>query len=62
LALVVDRWHLEAAGETAEAGLVWGTYDEPVTAEPMPGCRSLINLEPEARAHRVVAALRSIWP
>src|SRR5262249_51062202 len=113
LGVVVDSWHLYAAGETVEAGLAWGTqrvvwvhvadlpaaaerdpaamsdsdrglpgengaidstallqrlsgatppYDGPVTAEPMPGCRSLVNLEPEARAHRVAAALRSIWP
>ena len=37
-------------------------YDGPVTAEPMPGCRTLSDREPEAIAHRVAAAMRSVWP
>lgn len=39
-------------------------YRGPVTAEPMPGCRSLLGLagQPEAVAHRVASSLRSVWP
>jgi len=37
-------------------------YDGPVTAEPMPGCRSLAGLGPEQAVGRVAAALRSVWP
>jgi sugar phosphate isomerase/epimerase len=110
--VVVDGWHLYAAGESAEAGLAWGVdsivwthvadlpagatrdpaamndndrgmpgengaidcktllqclasagYDGPVTAEPMPGCRTLADRnQPEAIAHQVAHALRSVWP
>jgi sugar phosphate isomerase/epimerase len=109
--ILLDGWHLYAAGESVEAGLVWGMprvvgvhvadlpaaalpdrtlmkdsdrglpgengaidskallrrlkdsgYDGPVTAEPMPGCRSLAGLEPEVIVHRVAVAVRSVWP
>jgi sugar phosphate isomerase/epimerase len=109
--IVLDSWHLYAAGECVEAGLAWGVqrivwihvadlpaaasrnpaamidnirglpgengaidsqallkrlsdagYDGPVTAEPMPGCRTLIALDPETIAGRISTALRSVWP
>lgn len=111
LGILIDAFHLYAAGETVEAGLPWGVgrvvwvhvadlpkgaaadrrlmhdndrglpgehaavdcrgmlerleragYAGPVTAEPMPGCRSLAGLNPEATAHHVAAALHSVWP
>ena len=105
--IVLDGWHLYAAGESVEAGLAWGVeqvvwthvadlpaaaprdpaamndndrglpgengaidckallqrlasagYDGPVTAEPMPGCRTLAHLkQPEAVADRVAAGI-----
>jgi sugar phosphate isomerase/epimerase len=110
--VVIDGWHLYAAGEPVEAGLAWGVdavvwthvadlpresgrdpaamndndrglpgengaidckallqqlasagYDGPVTAEPMPGCRTLARRnQPEAVAYQVAQALRSVWP
>jgi len=109
--ILVDGFHLYAAGETVEAGLQWGGergvwvhvadlpgsthpdraqivdaerglpgengavdsrgllarldelgYDGPVTAEPLAGCRSLKNLEPQGKARAVALALRSVWP
>ena len=111
LGIVLDGWHLYAAGETVEEGLAWGVgriawihiadlpagaprdpsamidddrglpgehgaidsqgllrcakeagYQGPVTAEPMPGCRSLANLDAGSAARRVAAAVRSVWP
>jgi sugar phosphate isomerase/epimerase len=109
--IVIDSWHLYAAGESVEVGLIWGLprvvwvhvadlpatapddpsamidgdrglpgengaidnrgllqrlsgarYDGPVTAEPMPRCRTLWNREPEAIARMVAAAMHSVWP
>ena len=110
--IVLDSWHLYAAGESVEAGLAWGVeqvvwthvadlpaaaprdpaamndndrglpgengaidckallqhlasagYDGPVTAEPMPGCRTLAHRnQPAAVANQVAQALRSVWP
>ena len=110
--VVIDSWHLYAAGESIEAGLagrvedvVWthvadlpaaaprdpaamndndrglpgesgaidckallqhlasAGYDGPVTAEPMPGCRTLVRLkQSEHIANHVAEALRSVWP
>lgn len=109
--IVLDGWHLYAAGESFETGLMWGLpgvvwvhvadlpakaladpsamidgdrglpgengaidnrgllqrlsdvgYHGPVTAEPMPGCRTLAGREPEAIAQMVASALRSVWP
>ena len=109
--IVIDSWHLYAAGESVEAGLAWGIqqvvwihvadlpaaassdpaamndnhrglpgengaidckallqrlsdagYEGPVTAEPMPGCLTLANLNPDAVAAQVAAALRLVWP
>lgn len=110
--VLVDGFHLFAAGERVEVGLAWGVdrvvwvhvadlpasvvqpdrrtmrdadrglpgengavpnaallatldeagYDGPVTAEPMAACRTLAGLSPGEVAHRVAAALRSVWP
>jgi sugar phosphate isomerase/epimerase len=110
--IVLDSWHLYAAGESVEAGLAWGIdqvvwihladlpagalrdraamndndrglpgengaidckallqhlasagYHGPVTAEPMPGCRTLApRKQPQDVANQVAAALRSVWP
>ena len=109
--ILLDGWHLHAAGEAIEAGLGWGIeavvglhiadlpaaanpdraamndgdrglpgengaidntsllkrlfeagYDGPVTAEPMPGCRSLAGLDPKTVVRRVATAMRSVWP
>jgi sugar phosphate isomerase/epimerase len=109
--IVLDGWHLYAAGESVEAGLSWGVekvvwthiadlpaeaprdplamndnirglpgengaidctmllqrlanagYAGPVTPEPMPGCRTLLHLNPQAVVARVAQALRSVWP
>jgi sugar phosphate isomerase/epimerase len=109
--IVLDSWHLYAAGESVEAGLAWGVdqvvvvhvadlpsgasadrlamndndrglpgehgaidskvilnrlsraaYEGPVTAEPMPACRTLAGLTPESIAGRVARAMRSVWP
>jgi sugar phosphate isomerase/epimerase len=37
-------------------------YEGPVTAEPMPGCRSLAAKSPEAAVRQVADALRGVWP
>jgi len=110
--IVLDSWHLYAAGESVEAGLAWGVdqvvwthladlpaaaprdpaamndndrglpgengaidckallqhlagagYHGPVTAEPMPGCRTLApRKQSQDVANQVAAALRSVWP
>jgi len=109
--VLIDTFHLYAAGETIEAGLAWGAkrivwvhvadlpalatperasmhdhdrglpgengavdcrgwlrrlaeahYDGPVTVEPLSGCRSLKDLEPEAIAQRAASTLDSVWP
>jgi sugar phosphate isomerase/epimerase len=110
--IVLDSWHLYAAGEPVEAGLAWGVdpvvwihladlpaaaprdpaamndndrglpgengaigckallerlasagYDGPVTAEPMPGCRTLApRNQSRVVANQVATALRSVWP
>jgi sugar phosphate isomerase/epimerase len=113
IGILVDGWHLYAAGETFDAVPDWGPdrvvwvhvadlpatsppdpsamidgdrglpgengaidargllrrlaearYDGPVTAEPMPGCRTLggAGRGPEWIAGRVAEALRSVWP
>ena len=109
--ILVDSFHLYAAGEPPEVALTWGAnkvvwvhvadlpegatrnreaiidlnrglpgengavetgallrllrendYDGPVTAEPMPGCRSLSELSAGQTIERVAKALRSVWP
>jgi len=37
-------------------------YEGSVTAEPMPGCRTLQGLSPGLVAERVASAIRSVWP
>lgn len=44
------------------ARLAHAGYDGPVTAEPMPGCRSLRGLSPPLAARKVRTALQSVWP
>jgi sugar phosphate isomerase/epimerase len=111
LGVLVDAFHLYAAGEQVDSALRWGVenvvwvhvadlpagasseraairdldrglpgehgavesrellellsrqdYDGPVTAEPMPGCRSLTGKAPRDAIRCVADALRSVWP